>query len=270
MLLRIGEIRSILPQSVRVMCLTATATREIQKHVITILGLKNPKVIAVSPSKANIVYKVKLEDDLIKLVMPLVDKLKDQQSNFPKTIIYCQKLSECGKLYLLFKSFMGQHFTDPVDAPDMPEYRMVDMFHSSTDKEIKDHILKNFGKPTCLRIVIATVAFGMGIDCPDVRHIIHVGAPEDIETYIQEIGRAGRDGMQSAATLLLVKGSRHQLDVHMKNYIANTKECRRNLLFKDFEGQIAKARSACLCCDVCSRDCNCGSCDIETSFLRLL
>ena len=77
MLLRIGEIRSILPQSVRVMCLTATATREIQKHVITILGLKNPKVIAVSPSKANIVYKVKLEDDLIKLVMPLVDKLKD-------------------------------------------------------------------------------------------------------------------------------------------------------------------------------------------------
>jgi len=107
----------------------------------------------------------------------------------------------------------------------------------------------------------------MGIDCPDVRHIIHVGAPEDIETYIQETGRAGRDGMQSAATLLLVKGSRHQLDVHMKNYIANTKECRRNLLFKDFEGQIANARSACLCCDVCSRECNCGSCDIETSFL---
>jgi len=109
---------------------------------MTIVGLKNPKVIAVSPSKANIVYQVKLEDDLIKLVTPLVDKLKDQQSNFSKTIIYCQKLSDCGKLYLLFKSCMGLHFTDPVDAPDMPEYRMVDMFHSSTDKEIKDHILR--------------------------------------------------------------------------------------------------------------------------------
>ena len=70
-----------------------------------------------------------------------------------------------------------------------------------------------------------TVAFGIGINCPDV-HRIHVGAPEDIETYIQETGRPGKDGMQSAATLLLVKGrSRDQLDVNMKNYITDTMYC---------------------------------------------
>lgn len=56
----------------------------------------------------------------------------------------------------------------------MPQYRMVDMFHSCTDEEIKDHILLKFGHPTCLQIVIATATFGMNIDCPD---------PEDTDTY---------------------------------------------------------------------------------------
>lgn len=267
-LLRIGELRSILLESIQVMCLTATATREVQKQVISIIGLKDPKVFAVSPSKTNIVYIIKSHDDLFQAFTPLLGKLKDERSGFPKTIIYCQTLSDCGKLYQLFKKCLGQQFTNPVDAPDMPQYRMVDMFHSCTDKEIKDHILLNFGQPTCLRIVIATIAFGMGIDCPDVRHIIHVGAPEDTEAYIQETGRAGRDGMQSTATLLLIKGaSRHHLDVNMKNYVANTKYCRRKLLFKDYEGKIAEVDSACLCCDICVHHCTCGSCDIKTEFL---
>ena len=114
-----------------------------------------------------------------------------------------------------------------MDVPDLPQYRMVDMFHSCSDKEIKDHILHNFGQHISLRIVIATVAFGMGIHCPDVHHIIHLGAPKDLEAYIQGTGRVGRDGMQSAATLLLIKGvSRHQLDISMKNYVANSNYCK--------------------------------------------
>jgi len=62
----------------------------------------------------------------------------------------------------------------------------------------------------------------MGINCPDVQQIIHVGAPEDIGCYIQETGRAGRNGSQSVAVLLLFKGGpRHCLDINMKNYIEN-------------------------------------------------
>ena len=249
------------------MCLTATATKEVRKQVTAIVGLNDPKVFAVSPSKANILYVIKSEDDVLEAFTPLLGKLKDQRLDFPKTIIYCQTLSECGKLYLLFKKYLGQ-FTSPVDAPDMPQYRMVDMFHSCTDKEIKDHIIHNFGQDTCLRVIIATVAFGMGIDCPDVHHIIYMRAPEDLEVYIQETGRAGRDGMQSTATLLLIKGgTRHQLDVDMKNYVANSKYCRRNLLFKDFEGKIADTESACLCCDICASHCTCGSCGIKIEYI---
>ena len=83
---------------------------------------------------------------------------------------------------------LGREFTEPVGAPDLPQFRLVDMFHSSVDIEIKENILLNFSKPSQLRIVISTVAFGMGIDCPDVRQIVHLGPPEDVESYIQETG----------------------------------------------------------------------------------
>ena len=66
-----------------------------------------------------------------------------------------------------------------------------------------------FTRKSCLRVVIATVAFGMGIDCPDVRQVIHIGAPSDIESYVQETGRAGRDGHQ----LLLFYYTRTRVDL---------------------------------------------------------
>ena len=77
------------------------------------------------------------------------------------------------------------------------------MFTSVTDNYIKEDIIKLFTKNSQLRIVVATIAFGMGIDCAGVREVVHVGAPDDVESYIQETGRAGRDG-QAALAMLLV------------------------------------------------------------------
>ena len=92
----------------------------------------------------------------------------------------------------------------PNDAPDLPNYRMVDMYTSSTDPEVKEVIIQQFSKKQTPKVLIATVAFGMGIDCKHVRQVIHFGPPVDIESYVQETGRAGRDGFPALA-LLLVK-----------------------------------------------------------------
>ena len=124
------------------------------------------------------------------------------------------------------------------------------MFHSSVDIEIKEHILNSFVKPSHLRVVIATVAFGMGINCNDVHQVIHVGPPEDIECYIQETSRAGQDGGESLVLLMLIKEIRMILiNANMQNYIIST-TCRRECLFHKFEGYNPSKTTSCLCCDV--------------------
>ena len=75
------------------------------------------------------------------------------------------------------------------------------MFTSVTDAQHKDLIISSFTMPSHLRVV-ATVASGLGINCLDVRQIVHVGMPDDLESYIQETGRAGRDGQPAFITLL--------------------------------------------------------------------
>ena len=124
-----------------------------------------------------------------------------------------------------------------------------------------------FTTQSSLRIVIATVAFGMGIDCPDVRQIIHWGIPADAEMYVQESGRAGRDGQMSCA--LLVYGKRDlrkaYTSEHMIKYCKNTDQCRKKILFENFEGCEKIVSKGCMCCDVCSKQCTCGKCDQNLS-----
>ena len=122
----------------------------------------------------------------------------------PRIIIYCRRYEEFSKLYIFFKNGLAEKFLEPSDAPDKSEFRLVEMFTRITDEEVKLRIIKFFGSNSHLRIVCATVAFGMGIDCSDVRQVIHLGAPNDIESYIQETGRGGRDDRLSLGTLLVV------------------------------------------------------------------
>lgn len=132
---------------------------------------------------------------------------------------------------------------------------MVEMYTSCTDEDIKSQIIESFTRSSCLRIICATVAFGMGVNCPDVREVVHLGPPNDIESYIQETGRAGHDGLPSKAVLLIKKRYPQYISSDMKAY-CSSKQCCRHLLFSNMEGYNHHLHSVPpdICCDVCKHD----------------
>lgn len=98
------------------------------------------------------------------------------------------------KIYF-FKQKLRTQFTEPPGAPDLAHLPLVDMYtHCTHQSVVGDMILQRSTPPSLLRIVITTIAFGMGINCPNVYQIIHWDVPDDEEMYVQETGRAGRDG----------------------------------------------------------------------------
>ena len=113
-------------------------------------------------------------------------------------MIFCKQKTDCPKLYLYFKMCMCAYFPNPPgSSSDLVEAHLVYMFFKDTDEDIKKKIIAGFTKNSNLRIVICTDAFGMGINCHDVQLVIHYGISSDPETYIQQIGRAGRNGDNS-------------------------------------------------------------------------
>ena len=104
----------------------------------------------------------------------------------------------------------------------------------------------------------------MGLDCPNVRRIIHWGPPKDIETFIQEAGRAGRDGLPATAKLFsAVKDGASHIDDLMKDYCKLKGECRRKYFLREFDSSTDEATVlivACKCCDLCATKCTCQSC----------
>ena len=224
-------------------------------------------MVTRSPSRQNIKYAVRSFQSFDEAFSGLLEGLKTMRKQFPRTIIYCRKFSDCGELYTFFKTKLKGSFTEPENAPDLPQFRMVDMYHSQTDPVVKESIVASFRRSTHLRVVVATVAFGMGIDCPDVRQVIHVGPPDDLESYVQETGRAGRNECAAIAVLYNIKGMVWQsVDASIKMYSSNFTTCRRDALFQDFDGYISCTfQSPCMCCDVCAEKCHCLSCEVHAS-----
>lgn len=198
--------------------------------------------------------------------MPLVEKLRTQRTRLPRVIVYCRTHSDCGTLYELFRLSLGKEFTEPKGLPDVSEFRLVDMFTSATQQQVKDNVIKLFCKESRLRIVICTIAFGMGIDCADVRQVVHWGPSKDVEGYMQEVGRAGRDGKKSCALLFWSKKdiSSQLTDQQMIDYCKG-KDCRRNTLLQYFDKACSYSPncSGCSCCDMCFMKCMCHECNLK-------
>ena len=189
-------------------------------------------------------------------------KLISEQVNMGRIIINCRKYDEVTALYQFFKHKLDKYFTHPRGPPVAVENKLVDMYTHCTHSSVKDKILAQFLRVSPLRVVIASIDFGMGIDCHDVRQTIHWGVSEDVEMYIQESGRAGRDGLLSCCVLLYsgrdLDNKRTSSD--MIAYCTEKDQCRRCLLFKDFESSANCVKTSCCCRDVCTVQCRCGRC----------
>ena len=261
---KLGEIRSLLSKNTKVMALTATATSHLREHVMKILSMKDVALVEVSPSKDNLFFSVMEFKSIEESFLPIMNELKSKRLGMERTIIFCRRPIDCATLWRAFFCYLKDEMTEPPGHPlRIQELRLVDYYTGCTQESVRNDILKQFSKQSCLRILIATIAFGLGVDCPDIRRVIHFGVPEDIETYVQQVGRAGRDGNRSQCVMLYGTGVYKRFcNQHILAYCKLRKECRRNFLYSMFSSYIPNdiIIGTCLCCDVCCQVCTCLKC----------
>ena len=136
--------------------------------------------------------------------------------------------------------------------------RMVEMFHAGSPETVKNHVIKEMtASSSHLRVLICTMAFGMGIDCKNVYRSIHFGPSKTIEMLIQECGRLGRDGKSCSCYILFSGLLTAHCDAKVKELI-QSKDCRRKQLSKLFTSfDETSAPKGCHCCDICFQKCDC-------------
>ena len=249
--------------------LTATATKLTKNTILSVLLMENPYEIKESSNKSNVTYSVEYmpKDSDHELHFGwLVDELIKIQSLYERTIIYCQTIKQCGIIYESIRGMLGKHMY-VIDANDS-KCVLVEMLHSCTPAAKKQQILHSFqtehGK---IRVLIATIAFGMGVDCKGVHRTVHYGPSKNVEAYVQETGRAGRDGRQSHAYILYHGILLNHVEGDIKS-VLKTDGCRRKALFQHFETVLEQFHKLHLCCDNCALTSECGesNCNQHAAF----
>ena len=228
----------------------------VAKLIISNLELQQPSCYVAVPERDNIQYLVysSKQKDPVQTFSWLLDELKAMGSATQRVIVFCRNRDHVRLLYRLFDNVLGQQYKDYRSRP-------YEMYHSGTDQEIKEFVSKQFSiERGITRVLLATMAFGMGVNCRDLKTIIHYGPPNDLDDYLQESGRAGRDGKQSQAILVTFPhstGSRN-ISKEMKVYTKNKDKCRRELLMEQFPGTFKKPNTMHNCCDICLQKCMCN------------
>lgn len=112
--LNIGEIRSLVPSSVGLMALTATATGSTRKQVCRLLGMVHPDIVSKSPNRANIKYIVNIPSTIEEMFAPVIEEIRRCRLYFDKSIIFCCTYDDCSRIYMFIRSRLGSEEVEPI------------------------------------------------------------------------------------------------------------------------------------------------------------
>ncbi|HEX6982086.1 MAG TPA: DNA helicase RecQ [Balneolaceae bacterium] len=193
---QLTEVRKDFPDAT-CLALTATATPRVREDIKSILDLDDSETFLASFDRKNLFLKVADKDGPLDQTLDFLYTRKKQSG-----IIYCFSRRQVEELYMELKK----------------EGHSVKPYHAGLSKQVRSRNQEAFIRDD-VSIIVATIAFGMGIDKPNVRFVIHYDMPSNIESYYQQIGRAGRDGLRSDCLMLYSRSDKQKIQ-----YFINQKE----------------------------------------------